>query len=69
MNGLCLCFIFETPKQKLFLGIFVGNKLSMGKTENKTPDGVYMENNRPFPSSPQPPFQSEGKCEVKSSLL
>ena len=43
MNGLCLCFIFETPKQKLFIGTFVGNKLSVDKTERKTPDGVYME--------------------------
>ena len=43
MNGLCLCFIFETPKQKLFIGTFVGNKLSVDKTEKKTPDGVYME--------------------------
>ena len=43
MNGLCLYFTFETPKQKLFIGTFVGKKLPMNKTENKTPDGVYME--------------------------
>ena len=43
MNGLCLCFIFEIPKQNLFLGTFVGNKLSVDKTENKTPDEVHME--------------------------
>ena len=43
MNGLCLCFIFETPKQKFLLGTFVGNKLSVDKTQKKTPDEVYME--------------------------
>ena len=43
MNGLCLRFIFETPKQKLFLGTIVGKKLSVDKTEKKTPDGVYIE--------------------------
>ena len=26
--------------------------------------GFHQRWNRPFPSSPQPPFQSEAKCEV-----
>ena len=25
---------------------------------------LIMSRNRPFPSSPQPPFQSDAKCEV-----
>ena len=29
-----------------------------------TCEKVKMTHNRPFPSSPQPPFQSEAKCEV-----
>ena len=37
--------------------------LLLGRRD-KLQHGIYFEVNRPFPSSPQPPFQSEAKCKI-----
>ena len=34
-------FVFEMRGQKLFIGTFAGNKLSVDKTGNKTSEDVY----------------------------
>lgn len=34
-------FVFEIRAQKLFIGTFAGNKLSVDKTGNKTSEDVY----------------------------